>query len=80
MLSNLYIVSVYVNPSFPIHRPPLDVHTFVLNVCVSISALQVGPSVPNCFERKLLHKFKFCHCVVDMYLFSVLLGAEVGRA
>ena len=37
------------NPNLPIHPtplPPLGVHTFVLCVCVSISALQIGSSVP----------------------------------
>ena len=38
------------------------------------------PVCTNCFERKLLHKFKFCNYVVDVYLFSVLLRAELGRA
>ena len=38
------------------------------------------PVCTNCFERKLLHKFKFCNCVVDVYLFSVLIRAESGRA
>ena len=41
---------VYVNPNLPIHptppSPPLGVHTFVLCICVSISALQTGSSVP----------------------------------
>ena len=46
---------IYVNPNLPIHpttttrQPllsPLGVHTFVLYICVSISALQTGSSVP----------------------------------
>ena len=39
---------IYVNPSLPIHSIPsfpLGVHMFVLYICVSISALQVGLSV-----------------------------------
>ena len=47
---------IHVNPNLPIHhntttRPlplsPLGVHTFVLYICVSISALQTGSSVPS---------------------------------
>ena len=45
---------IHVNPNRPIHPttthppplPPLGVHTFVLYICVSISALQTGSSVP----------------------------------
>ena len=46
---------IHVNPSLPIHHTtaptppllsPLGVHTFVLYICVSISALQTGSSVP----------------------------------
>ena len=45
----------HVNPNLPIHHTttttplplsPLGVHTFVLHICVSISALQIGSSVP----------------------------------
>ena len=44
---------IYVNPNLPIHPttmttsrfPPLGVHTFVLYICVSISALHTGSSV-----------------------------------
>ena len=40
---------IYVNPSLPIYctpPSPLGIHTFVLYVCVSISALQISLSVP----------------------------------
>ena len=45
---------IYVNPNLPIHPTtttptllsPLGVQTFVLYICVSISALQTGSSVP----------------------------------
>ena len=46
---------IHVNPNLPIHPTtttlplplsPLGVHTFVLYICVSISALQTGSSVP----------------------------------
>ena len=46
---------IHVNPNLPIHHTttpsppwlsPLDVHMFVLYICVSISALQTGSSVP----------------------------------
>ena len=46
---------IHVNPNLPIHHTttttpqplsPLGVHTFVLYICVSISALQTGSSVP----------------------------------
>ena len=45
---------IHVNPKLPIHPTttthhplsPLGVHTFVLYICVSISALQTGSSVP----------------------------------
>ena len=46
---------IRVNPNLPIHPTiapatlplsPLGVHTFVLYICVSISALQTGSSVP----------------------------------
>ena len=61
---------IYVNPNLPVHHtttttPPLlsllDVHTFVLYICVSISALQTGSSVPF---------FQVPHiCVNIQYLF-----------
>jgi len=41
--------SIYVNPNLPIHSPytfPLGIHTFVLYLCVSISALQIRSSLP----------------------------------
>ena len=41
----LYI-EYYVNSILPIHPFPIGIHTFVRYVCVSISALQVGSSVP----------------------------------
>ena len=40
---------IYVNPNLPIHSMPLSppqCHMFVLYGCVSISALQIGSSVP----------------------------------
>ena len=44
---------IHVNPNLPIQHPPpppplspLGVHTFVLCICVSISALQTDSSVP----------------------------------
>ena len=43
---------IHVNPNLPIHHTtptllsPLGVHTFVLYICVSISALQTGSPVP----------------------------------
>ena len=39
---------IYVNSSLPIHPPslsPLGVHTFILYICVCVSALQVGSSI-----------------------------------
>ena len=47
----IHISVYYVNPNLPIHptTTPLHfprVHTFVLYICVSISALQTGSSVP----------------------------------
>ena len=44
-----YTQCTYVNPNLPIHptpASPLGIHTFVLYVCVSISALQISSSVP----------------------------------
>ena len=41
-------ISIHVNPTLSIHpssSSPLGVHTFVLFVCVSVSALQMGSSV-----------------------------------
>ena len=56
LVINFIHISVYiVNPNRPIHHattptsPPLSllhVHTFVLYICVSVSALQTGSSVP----------------------------------
>ena len=46
---------IHVNPNLPIHPPPLSplgVHTFVLYIWVSLSALQIGSSVP-CNLKKL---------------------------
>ena len=43
---------IYVNPNFSIHATlvfPLGVHAFALCLCVSVSALQIGSSVPNEF-------------------------------
>ena len=41
---------IYVNPNLPIHPTlllfPLDIYKFVLNVCVSISVLQMTSSSP----------------------------------
>ena len=43
-------VYIYVNPNLPIHPTlllfPLDIYKFVLNVCVSISVLQMASSLP----------------------------------
>lgn len=60
----------------PTHPPcaslPLGVHTFVLHVCVTISALQVSSSIPF---------FYIPHVCVNIYLFfseHVILQPEVG--
>ena len=51
-------IHIYVNSNLPTHSappPPLGVHTCVFYVCVSISALQIGSSVPfSRFWRKEL--------------------------
>ena len=42
-------IYIYVNPSLPIHptpRFPLGIHTFILCICVSISALQIRSFIP----------------------------------
>ena len=70
-LSILYIVSiVYVcqsqspNSSHPHPISPLGVHTFVLYICVSISALQIRLSIPF---------FQIPHiCVNIRYLFFLM--------
>ena len=51
LISSLFCTysCIHVNPNLPIHPAPfspLSVHMFVLYVCVSISALQIGSSVP----------------------------------
>ena len=46
------IDSIYVSPNLPIHPTspfPLGIHTFVLFVCVSISALQIRLSISFIF-------------------------------
>ena len=57
---------IHVNPNLPIHHTttstlpppsPLGVHTFVLYICVSISALQTSSSVP--FSR--FHIYALIH-------------------
>ena len=57
---------IHVNPNRPIHHTttttplpvsPLGVHTFVLYICISISALQTGSSVP--FSR--FHIYALIH-------------------
>ena len=57
---------IYVNPNLPVHPiplSPLGVHTFVIYICVSISALQTGSSVPF---------FQIPHiCINIQYLFSL---------
>ena len=68
-----YQQCIYVNPNLPIHpspTSPLGIHTFVLYVCVSISALQASSSVPF-FQiphiwvniRYLFFSFCFLHSV-----------------
>ena len=47
-------ISQFIPPPPPPSLSPLGVHTFVLYICVSISALQTGSSVP--FSR-----FHICH-------------------
>ena len=39
-------ISEFITPPNPPPHSPLGVHTFVLYICVSISALQTGSSVP----------------------------------
>ena len=65
---------IHVNPNLPIHPTtthppprlsPLGVHTFVLYICVSISALQTGSCVP--FSR--FH-------ISTNYFFRAVLGSQ----
>ena len=58
---------IHVNPNRPIHHTtttpplsPLGVHTFVLYICVSISALQTGSSVP--FSRFHIYALIYAIC------------------
>ena len=39
-------ISHFIPPAPPLLLSPLGVHTFVLYICVSVSALQAGSSVP----------------------------------
>ena len=54
----------YVSPDFPIHPSclsPLDVHTVVLCVCVSISAFHIRSSVPSFFPGSSDGKESACN-------------------
>ena len=61
---------IHVSPNLPIHHTPtptplplspLGVHTFVLYICVSISALQTGSSVP--FSRFHIYALIYGICL-----------------
>ena len=54
---------IYINFNLPIHLlplSPLGIHMFVLYICVCISVLQIGSSVPF---------FQIPHTCINIYLF-----------
>ena len=68
-------ISVYISipiaqfippPSPPPPLSPLGVHTFVLYICVSISALQTGSSVPFSRFHIYVLKYDICFSLSDL--------------
>ena len=71
LISYLFYIlqRVYVNPNFPIHPTlPPGVHTFVLCICVSISAFQLCPSAPFFFFRFHIYAliYDICFSLSDL--------------